>query len=265
MLQLATERQDQIERFIREHRRATVGELSHFFKVSEPTIRRDLEKLEGSGKVRRSHGGALALESAAPEPPVLQRLQVCPEEKFQIGQVAAHLIQDGDTIFLGSGTTTLEVARNLAGKRNLTVITNALTVANQLAANEDITLIMTGGVLRHSETSLTGHLVEQTLKELRADKVFISIRSISLEEGLTSDDFLETLTDRAILGFARQVILVADHTKFDKTSTVRVAPITAVQTIVTDDKVPPETIRQLGELGIQVIQATTEDFTSRNN
>jgi DeoR/GlpR family transcriptional regulator of sugar metabolism len=257
MAQLATERQDQIERFIREHRRATVGELSHFFEVSEPTIRRDLEKLESSGKVRRSHGGALALESAAPEPPVLQRLQVCAEEKFQIGRAAAQLIQDGETIFLGSGTTTLEVARNLTGKKNLTVITNALTVANQLAGNEDITLILTGGVLRHSENSLTGHLVEKTLKEFRADKVIISIRSLSLAEGLTSDNFLETLTDRAILGFARQVILVADHTKFAKTSAVRVAPVTAIQTIVTDDKVAPEIIRQLAEAGIQVIQAKT--------
>jgi DeoR/GlpR family transcriptional regulator of sugar metabolism len=257
MPQLATERQDQIERFIREHRRATVGELSHFFEVSEPTIRRDLEKLESSGKVRRSHGGALALESAAPEPPVLQRLQVCGEEKFQIGRAAAQLIQDGETIFLGSGTTTLEVARNLTGKKNLTVITNALTVANQLAGNEDITLILTGGVLRHSENSLTGHLVEKTLKEFRADKVIISIRSLSLAEGLTSDNFLETLTDRAILGFARQVILVADHTKFANTSAVRVAPVTAIQTIVTDDKVAPEIIRQLGESGIQVIQAKT--------
>jgi DeoR/GlpR family transcriptional regulator of sugar metabolism len=257
MPQLATERQDQIERFIREHRRATVGELSHFFEVSEPTIRRDLEKLESSGKVRRSHGGALALESAAPEPPVLQRLQVCAEEKFQIGRAAAQLIQDGETIFLGSGTTTLEVARNLTGKKNLTVITNALTVANQLAGNEDITLILTGGVLRHSENSLTGHLVEKTLKEFRADKVIISIRSLSLAEGLTSDNFLETLTDRAILGFARQVILVADHTKFANTSAVRVAPVTAIQTIVTDDKVAPEIIRQLGESGIQVIQAKT--------
>ncbi|MDB5079729.1 MAG: DeoR/GlpR transcriptional regulator [Chloroflexi bacterium] len=258
MQQLSTDRQDQIERFIREHRRATVVELSQFFKVSEPTIRRDLEKLESSGKVRRSHGGALALESAAPEPPVLQRLQDCAEEKYQIGQAAAHLVRDGETIFLGSGTTTLEVARNLTFKKNLTVITNALTVANQLAGNENINLIVTGGVLRHSEASLTGHLVEQTLKELRADKVIISIRSISIQEGLTSDDFLETMTDRAILGFARQVILVADHTKFDKTSTVRVAPITAVQTIVTGDKVPAETVRQIQELGIEVIQANTE-------
>ncbi len=255
MQQLPLERLDSIERFIRERDRATVVELSHYFKVSEPTIRRDLDKLVNTGKVRRAHGGAMTLEKAAPEPPVLQRMQECTAEKARIGIVAAQLINDRETIFLGSGTSTLEVARNLSGKNNLTVITNALTIANQLAKNENITVIVTGGVLRHSENSLVGHLVEQTLKELRADKAIISIRSISTEEGLTSDNFLETVTDRAIMQSARKVILVADHTKFDKTSPVLVAPVTAVQTIVTDNKVSVDTINELRNHGIEVILA----------
>jgi len=254
-MQLSIERQSQIERFIRERSRATVGELSQHFKVSEPTIRRDLDKLVNTGKVLRAHGGAIALEKAAPEPPVIQRMQESTEEKTRIGRAAAQLVKDGETIFLGSGTTTLEVARHLADKKNLTVITNALTIANQLASNENINLIVTGGMVRHSENSLVGHLVEQTLKELRADKVIISIRSISTEEGLTSDNFSETMTDRAIMQCARKVILVADHTKFDKTSPVVVAPVTAVQTIVTDHKVSAETVSELRNLGVEVIQA----------
>src|SRR4051794_28712198 len=143
MQQLSIERQGQIERFIREHSRATVGELSQYFKVSEPTIRRDLDKLVSTGKVRRAHGGAIALEKAAPEPPVIQRMQESAEEKSRIGLAAAQLVKDGETIFLGSGTTTLEVARHLVDKKNLTVITNALTIANCLAANENITVIVT--------------------------------------------------------------------------------------------------------------------------
>jgi DeoR/GlpR family transcriptional regulator of sugar metabolism len=109
--------------------------------------------------------------------------------------------------------------------------------------------------LQHFENSLVGHLVALTLKELRADKVIVSIRSISPEEGLTRDSSLETMTDRAILQFARRVILVADHTKFDKTSPILVAPVTAVHTIVTDDKVSAGTVSELRNRGIEVIQA----------
>lgn len=254
-MQLTMERINQIEQFIRERRKATVAELSELFGVSEPTIRRDLEKLDETGKIRREHGGAMAVEQAIPEPPVLNRVGESTEEKRRIGMRTAELIQDGETVFLGSGTTVLEVARHLGNKKKLTVITNALTVANQLVGNEEITVILTGGVLRHSEASIIGYIVEQTLKELRADKVIVSMRAISLEEGLTNEDMLETLTDRAIIQFAREVILVADHTKFGKASTVRVAPITTVNTIVTDQQTSAEMLGQLKNLGIKILQA----------
>src|SRR2546429_5822516 len=184
--QLSVERQQQIEHIIKERQHVSVSELSAYFGVSEPTIRRDLQKLEIAGRVRRAHGGAIAVEQIVPEPPILQRLGEYAEEKCRIGEAAAELVRDGETIFIGSGTTALELARHLAGKRALTVITNALSIANQLASNPDITLILTGGVLRHSELSMIGHIVEQTLKELRADKVFISMRAVSVEEGLTN-------------------------------------------------------------------------------
>ncbi len=254
-MQLTTERLQQIEHIIAERQHVRVTELSEHLGVSEPTIRRDLQKLEAMGRVRRAHGGATAVEQAMPEPPVLQRIAECTQEKRRIGQAAAQLVQDGETIFLGSGTTTLEVARHLDGKKRLTVITNALTIANQLVGNEEITLIITGGVLRHSEFSMIGHIVEQTLKELRADKVIVSIPAASIEEGLTNANLLETMTDRVILQFAHEVILVADHTKFGRAATGIVAPITAVHKIVTDDQLPVETIKQLQKLGITVIQA----------
>jgi DeoR/GlpR family transcriptional regulator of sugar metabolism len=177
------------------------------------------------------------------------------EEKDRIGQVAAQLVLDGETIFLGSGTTTQAVARHLENKRNLTVITNALNIANQLADNPNITVIITGGVLRHSEFSMIGHIVEQTLKELRADKAIISMHAVSIEEGLTNDNLLETITDRVIIHFAREVILVADHSKFGRATTGIIAPITAVHKIITDDQTPQEMIQQVCDLGITVIQA----------
>ncbi|MBC7264753.1 MAG: DeoR/GlpR transcriptional regulator [Chloroflexi bacterium] len=250
---LSAERQREILRLIRERRRATVAELSERFGVSPATVRRDLDALEDEGVIRRSHGGAVVAERATPEPPIIQRMMENEEEKRRIGQAAAKLIQDGETIFLGSGTTTFEVARHLTGKKNLTVITNALNIVNLLADQPEITVVVTGGLLRHSELSMIGHITEQTLKELRANKVIMGMRAISVQDGLTSDYLPETMTDRAIIQSASEVILVADHSKFGKVSTVLVAPVTAVHKVVTDSAAPSDIVAELRRLGIEVI------------
>jgi DeoR/GlpR family transcriptional regulator of sugar metabolism len=229
--------------------------LSELFRVSESTIRRDLEVLDEQGVIQRAHGGAIVVERAAPEPPIIQRIVENEEEKKKIGRAAAQLVRDGETVFLGSGTTTLEVARNLVDKCNLTVITNALNIANLFAGNPNITVIVVGGLLRHSELSMIGHITEQVLKELRADKVIMGMRAISIEEGLTNDYLPETMTDRAIIQFAPEVILVADHSKFDKVSTALVAPITSVNKMVTDVDTPTQIVADLRAMGIDVIIA----------
>ncbi len=238
---------------IRENERATVAELSELFGVSQSTIRRDLQELAEQGVIQRAHGGAILAERAAPEPPIIHRMAEQVEEKRRIGEAAARLVEDGDTIFIGSGTTTLEMARRLSGKKNLTVITNALNVANCLADHPEITVVITGGLLRHSELSMIGHLTEQALTNVRADKVFIGMRAVSLQDGLTSEYLPEITTDQAIIEFASEVILLVDHTKFGKVSTALVAPVTSVDKIVTDSAAPPEMVEELRALGIEVI------------
>lgn len=252
---LNTERQQRIAQYVRSNGRATVSELVERFGVSDATIRRDLEKLADGGYLRRAHGGALSVRQSTPEPPVVSRMAECEEEKRKIGRAAALLVKDNETIFIGSGTTTLEVACNLDDKQGLTVITNALNVANQLVSNSNITLVVVGGLVRQSELSMVGHLTEQTLQELRADKVIMGMRAIDLKNGLTSEYLPETLTDRSIIKFAPEVILVADHTKFNQCSTAWVAPITAVHKIVVDDKTPRGIVEGLRKLGIEVILA----------
>jgi len=229
--------------------------LSEFFGVSESTIRRDLEELSEQGLIQRAHGGAVVVERAVPEPPIIHRMAENEEEKRRIGQAAAKLVQDGETVFLGSGTTTLEVARNLVERNNLTVITNALNIANFFAGKPNVTVIVVGGLLRHSELSMVGHITEQVLKELHADKVIMGMRAISVPDGLTNDYLPETMTDRAIINFASEVILVADHTKFGKVSTALVAPVTSVDKIVTDTTVPVKIVEKLRKLGVEVILA----------
>jgi DeoR family transcriptional regulator of aga operon len=252
---LRQERHREISQLIRENGKATVVELSRLFRVSKSTIRRDLEQLDEHGVIQRAHGGALVAEHTAPEPPVIQRIVEKAEEKRRIGRAAADLVLDGESIFIGSGTTTLEVARNLADRENLTVITNALNVANVLAGHSNVTLVVVGGLLRHSELSMLGYIAEQAIKELNADKVVMGMRAIDTDYGLTSDYLPETMTDRAIIQSGRQLILVADHSKLGKVSTALVAPTTALHTLVTDSAASMNFVAKLRELGVQVILA----------
>lgn len=176
-----TDRQLQILQLIERQQRISVANICATFEVSEATARRDLETLASQGKVQRVHGGAIALTQAQPELPILQRQDEQAQEKLRIGQAAAALVQDGETVFLGSGTTVLEIAKNIRERKGLTVITNSLPVVNTLAGLEEITVIVLGGMLRDSELSFIGHITEQALAEVRADKVFIGTRAISVE------------------------------------------------------------------------------------
>ena len=249
------ERQHRILQILEKTPTVRVSELSGSLGVSEATIRRDLDHLHDTGLIQRIHGGAVLTVRAAPEAPVLQRSADHSEEKRRIGRLATSLIQEGDSVFIGSGSTTLEVARNLIGRRNLTVITNALTVVNTLHQEEGIAVVLTGGVLRSSELSFIGHLTEQALHELRPQKVIMGIRSVNLSEGLTNDYLPEVSTDRVIIQSAPEVILVADHTKFGKTSTALVAPINAVSTLVTDSGIDSAVLSELHTLIDQILLA----------
>ncbi len=251
----SAERQTQIFNLLSHLGRLSVPEIVEQFKVSEATARRDLETLAEQGKIQRVHGGALSVKQAPPELPILQREQEQLFEKQRIGQAAAALVRDGETIFLGSGTTVLEVARSLRSRPNLTVITNSLPVMNTLSGLPGITLIALGGMLRASELSFIGHITEQALAEVRADQVIIGVHAISLENGLTNDYLPETLTDRAILKAGREVIVVADHSKIKAVATAFLAPITSIQAFVTDQAAPSDFLAALRQAGISVHQA----------
>lgn len=247
------ERQAQILEMLSQQGSLSVADIVEQFSISEATARRDLETLAGEGKLQRVRGGAISLRKAPPEPPILQRETWQSEEKQRIGRAAAELVGDGETIFLGSGTTVLEVARNLKTRKGLTVITNSLPVMNAFSGLPEITVIALGGILRNSELSFIGHITEESLRDLRADKVIIGIHAISLEDGLTNDYLPETMTDRAILQMGQKVFVVADHTKFGSISIVHVAPVEKVHTIVTDSQVPDEFVESLRARNVEVV------------
>lgn len=250
----AVQRQAELLRLIGQQSRITVAEICELFSISEATARRDLDALTEIGEVRRVHGGAVAVHKAPPEPPILQRTAEQAALKQRIGALAAAQVADGETIFLNSGTTTYEVARHLRD-REVTVITNSLLVINELSNAPGVTLISLGGAFRRSELSFIGHITEQSLNELRADKVILGIRALDPEEGLTNDYLTETRTDRAILRSGRTVMVVADHTKIGRVSTAFVAPLSAISTLVTDRELAQEMVATFEAKGIRVLLA----------
>lgn len=249
------ERQKQILTLLGKQGRLSVSEIVAHFEISEATARRDLETLASQGKVQRVHGGVIAVEQAPPELPILQREGEQADEKSGIGRAAADLIADGETVFLGSGTTVLETAKHLRDRKRLTVITNSLPVLNALAGNKEISVVSLGGQLRESELSFIGHITEQALAELRVDKVIMGTRGISLEHGLTNDYLPETLTDRAILKIGRKVIIVADHTKINRVATALLAPLKSVHVFVTDSNAEKKFLQSLKKLDIEIVIA----------
>jgi DeoR family transcriptional regulator, aga operon transcriptional repressor len=249
------ERQKQILSLLGRQGRLSVAEIVEQFSISEATARRDLETLASEGKLQRVHGGVIALEKAPPELPILERKNEQVTEKGRIGRTAASLVGERETIFLGSGTTVLEVARHLRDRKQLTVVTNSLPVLNVLAGQQGITVISLGGMLRESELSFIGHITEQALAELRVDRVFMGTRGLSLEHGLTNDYLQETLTDRAILKIGREVIVVADYSKVNRVSTALLAPLDVMHTLVTDAKTDKKFLTALKKKGIQTLIA----------
>ncbi len=249
------ERQEQLHQLIEQQHRISVAQICQHFSVSEATARRDLDTLVEKGVIRRVHGGAIAVHLAPPEPPVLQRSAEQTELKQRIGQLAATLIGSNETVFLGSGTTVLEVARNLNNCEKLTVITNSLPVMNTLSDKPGVNLIGLGGVFRPEELSFIGHITIQALAELRVDKVVMGIRAMDSDEGLTNDYVPETTTARAILEAGKQIIMVADHTKCGRVSVAFVAPVTVVDILISDSEISPKLREDFSLKGLRVLTA----------
>lgn len=250
------ERQREILRIIEERGKAGVEDLSERLRVSGMTIRRDLSELHERGFLERVHGGALLHPGSRTdhEPPVIERTKSDSETKRRIGQRVAALIQDGEKIFLGSGSTTAAVAQALLQHRNLTVVTNALNIAFSLLDAPEIEVTVTGGFLRRSELSLIGHFAEHTLQGLQVDKVIIGMRGIDPVKGLTSDNMEELMTDQAILGISKNVIVAADHAKFGHVAAIRTAPVTAATTIVTNTGGPRDILEAIRKMGVRIIE-----------
>jgi DeoR/GlpR family transcriptional regulator of sugar metabolism len=249
-----TLRREKIREYLAHHHEASVQDLSAQLNASEATIRRDIQVLSKEPGFSRSRGG-IGLDESRSELAVLQRGRLMADRKRMIGREAAALVRDGESIFLGSGSTTIEVARCLSGRRDLTVITNSMPIITTLVDNPHISLVVAGGALRRPELSFIGHIVEKALSELRADMVIMGIQGIHPEHGLTNEFLPEAILDRCLVHFAPRLCIVADSSKLGKIKTSFVGDIGDVSVLVTDGVENPETLAEIGRRGIRTIVA----------
>ncbi len=239
-----TPRHSAIIDFLLKERAASVTRLSTEFAVSEMTIRRDLVELEEQGLVQRTHGGAKPNETRLHELSWKVKIGQFVEEKKRIGQAAADLISDGDTILLDTGSTTAQIVPHLA-KKQITAITNALTIAVELANFPQIQTFVAGGMLRKGPLSLIGPQTEAFLRGLNVDKLFLGVDAIDIEAGYTVPNLLDAHTKQTMMKCARQIIVVADHSKLQNRVLAPVAPIQAAHLLITDSGAPAALINQL--------------------
>jgi Transcriptional regulators of sugar metabolism len=191
------ERKKEILSAISDKGNVKVSELSKAYNVSEVTIRKDLQELEEEGLVKRVHGGAVLDHSIKFEPTFSEKADKFINEKSIIGKAAAALIEDGDTIALDAGTTTLQVAKHITA-RNLTVVTNSLDIAVELAEKQNIEVIVVGGILRLETRALVGPVADMALDNIRVDKAFVGTNGISLNYGLTTPNIIEAQTKNSL-------------------------------------------------------------------
>lgn len=254
---MRAERQQKILELVLQNNGITIAEICETFAVSEMTARRDLQDLEREGLLRRVHGGAVNNQGRSYEPPLQLRSNEHSSRKQAIGMAAAAFVYDGDSIALDVGTTTLEIARALHGKRNLTVVTASLPIANEFISSfslsGDIRLILTGGIVRAGEFSMIGEYAARTYSQLHVDKAFLGIGGISIEDGLTEYNLEDASVKRSILHSARRIIVVADGSKFGRTTFASVGSLSDIDIIITDSSAPTEMVNRLQEMGIEVV------------
>ncbi len=255
---LAQERQRRILELVSRHESVSISRLAKELGVCPMTIRRDLAKLTEEGKLERVYGGAVSKLPVGYEPPYLTREGEDVQEKRQIAQVAAAMIQEGDAILLATGTTVVEVARAIDPALNLTVVTSSLPVAMELAAKSKVKLIMAGGVLRRESLSAIGHIAEFCFSEINADKLITSAAGLSMEEGITEYSNEDAVIKRAMLGRAREVIVVSHHSKLERVAFASVAPLDVVDVLITDSDADDQLLEVYRQRGIQVIKASAK-------
>jgi len=251
----ASERQEHIARMVEEHGRVRVSELAERFGVSAVTIRKDLLALEGDGRLIRAHGGAIAREGRRPESSFDVRERLNRAAKDQIGRAAAEMVSDGESIAFDASTTALAVARHLksrGGWINLTVITNGLRIAGELAGYPGITVVMPGGFVRWEALSVVGQIGNGLFEQVNVQKAFLGAAGFTLESGLSDATEEEAQIKRLMAGAATEVIAIVDSSKWGRAAFATFCRTADVTAVVADSTAPVAMTTALQERGVDL-------------
>jgi DeoR family transcriptional regulator of aga operon len=252
---LVEERRRKILDLLEKEGRVTVNDLVDRFDVSSVTMRADLDLLAEEGALIRSHGGAVRRLDPVQDYSVAFKETIHHAEKVRIGHAAAVLLKANQTVILDSGTTTLQVARHIKQlkAKGITVITNALNIANELADAPNLSLIMIGGILRQLSNSFVGPQAERMLGALHADHLFLAVDGLDLEIGPTTPDILEAQLNSLMITISNEVTIVADSSKIGRRSLSTIGKLSAIHRLITDDRISPETARLIQARGLELV------------
>lgn len=255
---MSNERRQRIADWVRQSGSVRVAELAAHFDVSEVTIRADLARLEKDQLLVRDHGGATAVESHREVTSLLAieaRYSLQRAEKQRIAEAAAHLVQPGDTIFLDAGTTVVEMIPFLASVTPLTIVTNAVPIAVNAAATTSAEVILLGGTFNRVSASNLGAMTERSLGEFLVDRLFLGTQAADVAHGLTDTTIEIANLKRAMIRGAREVVLLADATKWGASGFIKVAPLSAIHAVISDGSLPADVQARLKKLGIRLTLA----------
>lgn len=251
----ATERQQEILSRARLDGRVEVRSLAELLDVTPETVRRDLTALERRGLLHRVHGGAIPVERLGFEPAVDERESVMAGQKERIAKAALDELPDGGAIILDAGTTTARLAELLPTDRELTVVTHGLPIALALATRPRISVHLLGGTIRGRTLAAVGAWTERDVRDVYADVAFLGTNGLTIEQGLTTPDLVEAGVKRALVAAARRVVVLADHTKIGRSEFAHVAPLSAVDTLISDIGLEPELAEEIEAAGPRVVRA----------
>lgn len=249
----AEERKQLVVDLVNRQVKVTVAQLCEQFKVSPATVRNDLRELEFAGLLKRTHGGAISNRKTSYEPTFYEKMVENIEEKRAIAMAAAKMVQDGDTIAVDCGTTTLELAKCIINRKNLTVVTCDLQVALYLDRNSQATVILMGGILQRDLFYTSGPMTVEGLKDMNVDRVFLSANGLAPGKGVTSPNMVQAQQKEQMVRIGDEIILLADHSKLGKSSFIKYADLSQMDVLFTDDGADPRVVEQLrAEDGIEV-------------
>lgn len=253
---IPAQRRERIQEYLAIHQIARSADLCELLETSEATVRRDLEWLEQRGVLERTHGGAILSQRMAFEQEYQQRVQHHPEEKKMIGELAASYIQEGDIVFINSGTTATQVLLHIRSDPRITVYTNNVNAALELG-EPGYRYYLTGGEFHSRSNSLAGRFAIENLNQVYANKVFLGVDGISAKHGCTVPTDAEAEVVRRMIERTKgQIFIVADHSKWGVVSNFQVASITEVDKFISDDKLDPSALELLEDQGVTCLLAS---------